>query len=82
MTAGGRSHDAVGVCAHELADPQLGLFLARLLSDSTNALAALINQELLPGASQEQIWTTCQAQLTQDRFPGRGWSPAAKCLWT
>lgn len=48
--AGGAHRDAVGVCAHELKDPQLALFLARLLEGPQGPLQqALISDELLHG---------------------------------
>ena len=47
---GGAFQDAVGVCAHELGDPQLALFLARLLEGEQGPLQqALLTKELLPG---------------------------------
>ena len=47
--AGGHLKDAVGVCAHELADPQLAIFVARLLDPEKGALlGALLANELLP----------------------------------
>ena len=47
--AGGHLKDAVGVCAHELADPQLAIFVARLLEPEQGALlGALLANELLP----------------------------------
>ena len=49
---GGAYKDAVGVCAHELGDPQLALFLARLLEGGQSPLQQhLLSQELLPGHS-------------------------------
>lgn len=48
--AGGAYKDAVGVCAHELGDPQLALFLARLLEGGQSPLQQhLLSRELLPG---------------------------------
>ena len=39
----------MGVCAHELADPQLALFLARLLEPTPGPLLAhVLAEELLP----------------------------------
>ena len=47
--AGGHLKDAVGVCAHELADPQLAIFVARLLEPKQGALLSnLLANELLP----------------------------------
>ncbi len=47
--AGGHLRDAVGVCAHELADPQLAIFVARLLEPDQGALlSSLLAKELLP----------------------------------
>ncbi len=41
----------MGVCAHELGDPQLALFLARLLEGEQGPLQqALLTKELLPGS--------------------------------
>ena len=49
MTAGGHLKDAVGVCAHELADPQLAIFVARLLEPQQSGLLSdLLANELLP----------------------------------
>ena len=49
---GGAYKDAIGVCAHELGDPQLALFLARLLEGGQGSLQQhLLSQELLPGHS-------------------------------
>ena len=46
---GGHLKDAVGVCAHELADPQLAIFVARLLEPKEGALLSnLLANELLP----------------------------------
>ena len=46
---GGHLKDAVGVCAHELADPQLAIFVARLLEPKQGALLSnLLGNELLP----------------------------------
>ncbi|CAL5224911.1 g7676 [Coccomyxa viridis] len=46
---GGHLKDAVGVCAHELADPQLAIFVARLLEPKQGALlSSLLAHELLP----------------------------------
>ncbi len=63
MHAAGEHKDAVGVCAREMDDPQLALFLARLLdgraspagaAGSTVApgplLRGVVTAELLPGA--------------------------------
>lgn len=47
--AGDHLKDAVGVCAHELADPQLAIFLARLLEPKQGALLShLLANDLLP----------------------------------
>lgn len=65
--AGGSFKDAIGVCAHEMGDPQLALFIGRLLqaapgssgsgggSGSTKdgvLLHDVINNDLLPGAKK------------------------------
>ena len=56
--AGGAYKDAVGVCAHELGDPQLALFLARLLEGGQSPLQQhLLSQELLPGHSMMLLGT-------------------------
>ena len=48
--AGGAYSDAVGVCSHELGDPQLALLLARILEGEQGPLQqALLAKELLPG---------------------------------
>ena len=40
----------MGVCAHELGDPQLALFLARLLEGEQGPLQqSLLSKELMPG---------------------------------
>ena len=50
LLTGGAYKDAVGVCAHELGDPQLALFLARLLEGGQSPLQQhLLSDELLPG---------------------------------
>ena len=47
--AGDHLKDAVGVCAHELADPQLAIFVARLLEPKQGALLSdLLTNDLLP----------------------------------
>ncbi|KAA6424834.1 MAG: hypothetical protein FRX49_05008 [Trebouxia sp. A1-2] len=58
---GGALQDAVGVCAHELGDPQLALFLARLLEGERGPLQqALVTKELLPGAQAlKDTWAEC-----------------------
>ncbi|KAL0048506.1 hypothetical protein WJX82_004799 [Trebouxia sp. C0006] len=58
---GGALQDAVGVCAHELGDPQLALFLARLLEGEQGTLQqALLTKELLPGAQAlKDTWAEC-----------------------
>ncbi|KAL0019249.1 hypothetical protein WJX77_001067 [Trebouxia sp. C0004] len=58
---GGALQDAVGVCAHELGDPQLALFLARLLEGEQGPLQqALLAKELLPGAqARKDTWAEC-----------------------
>ena len=49
VIAGGHLQDAVGVCAHELADPQLAIFVARLLEPQQRGLLSdLLANELLP----------------------------------
>ncbi len=54
--AGGALQDAVGVCAHELGDPQLALFLARLLEGEQGTLQqALLTKELLPGCVLDHL---------------------------
>ena len=60
--AGGALQDAVGVCAHELGDPQLALFLARLLEGEQGPLQqALLTKELLPGCVLDQFVTLFDA---------------------
>ena len=45
-------HDAVGVCAHEVGDPQLALFLARVLEGEQGPLQhALLTKHLVPGGA-------------------------------
>ena len=49
VAAGGHLKDAVGVCARELADPQLAIFVARLLEPQQSGLLSdLLANELLP----------------------------------
>jgi hypothetical protein len=52
---GGHLKDAVGVCANELADPQLAIFLCRILEPGSGQpgpmLRHLLNDELLPSES-------------------------------
>lgn len=63
---GGAYKDAVGVCATELGDPQLALFLARLLEGGQSPLQHhLLSRELLPGHSRLLLWRyrpTCCVQ--------------------
>ena len=55
LAAGGAYKDAVGVCAHEMKDPQLALFLARLLEGEHGPLQQnLISGDLLPGMLANQ----------------------------
>ena len=52
MHAAGQLRDAVGVCANELADPQLAIFLCRLLEPAGGYLLQhLLADELLPRVS-------------------------------
>lgn len=61
-TAGGRLKDAVGVCAHELADPQLAIFVARLLEPQQQGLLSnLLANELLP--SGQSLLHFCKRHL-------------------
>jgi hypothetical protein len=49
--AGGQPQDALSVCAREMGDPQLALFLGRLMETTQQPLLpALVKKELLPGA--------------------------------
>ncbi|BDA47164.1 probable DmX-like protein 2 at C-terminar half [Coccomyxa sp. Obi] len=51
----GQLRDAVGVCANELADPQLAIFLCRLLEPTPGPLLRhLLADELLPRALDKQ----------------------------
>lgn len=44
--------DAVSVCAREMGDPQLALFLARILETPQQSLVRqIVQKELLPGAA-------------------------------
>lgn len=62
--AGGAYKDAIGVCAHEMQDPQLALFLARLLEGEQGPLQqSLICQDLLPGLSSPDCPQHCNCQL-------------------
>ena len=50
LPAAGSHRDAVGVCGHEMRDPQLALFLARLLEPGNPQLQRdVIEDRLLPG---------------------------------
>ena len=50
LPAAGSNRDAVGVCGHEMRDPQLALFLARLLEPGNPQLQQeVIEDRLLPG---------------------------------
>ena len=50
MIAGESYRDAVGVCAHEMGDPQLALFLCHLLEGPQGPLQReLLTRDLLPG---------------------------------
>ncbi len=50
LPAAGSNKDAVGVCGHEMRDPQLALFLARLLEPGNPQLQQeIIDDRLLPG---------------------------------
>ncbi len=65
--AGGALQDAVGVCAHELGDPQLALFLARLLEGEQGPLQqALLTKELLPGCTLGPVKSLCCASLAME----------------
>lgn len=51
--AGGQLLDAVSVCAREMGDPQLALFLARLMETPEQPLVRdIVHKELLPGAGR------------------------------
>ena len=55
MCAGGQLADAVGVCARELGDPQLALFLGRIMESPEQPLVRqIVLKELLPGQSSRQ----------------------------
>ena len=48
--AGGQLLDAVGVCAQEMGDPQLALFLGRIMESPEQPLVSqIVHKELLPG---------------------------------
>ena len=49
VNAGGRYQDAVGVCAHEMGDPQLALFLCRILEGASGPLRSALLRELIQG---------------------------------
>lgn len=49
-TAGESHKDALGVCANEMGDPQLALFVSRILENSIGPLTTLlIEHELILG---------------------------------
>lgn len=51
--AGGQALDAVSVCAREMGDPQLALFLARLMETPDLRLVRdIVHKDLLPGAAR------------------------------
>ena len=47
--SGGSHEDAVGVCAHEMGDPQLALFLCNLLGGSCMGIKSRLLHELIEG---------------------------------
>lgn len=50
----------MGVCAHELGDPQLALFLARLLEGEQGPLQqSLLSKELMPGQHLPLLQVAC-----------------------
>eukprot|EP00884_Botryococcus_braunii_P004810 jgi/Botrbrau1/1432/Bobra.0063s0124.2 len=52
---GGSHKDALGVCANEMGDPQLALFVSRILENGIGALTArLIEHELILEAEESQ----------------------------
>ena len=62
VAAGGHLKDAVGVCAHELADPQLAIFVARLLEPQQRGLLSdLLANELLP--CRQPLLHSCKTHL-------------------
>ena len=65
MTAGGSARDAVGVCAHEMGDPQLALFLCHLLEGPHGQLQReLLTRDLLPGELQSSFGQPPRPQQT------------------
>ena len=55
MCAGGQLADAVGVCAREMGDPQLALFLGRIMESPEQPLVRqIVHKELLPGQSPRE----------------------------
>lgn len=53
---GGNPKDALGVCATEMGDPQLALFVARILEPQCGPLTTrLIQHELLPGTASHTL---------------------------
>ena len=62
VIAGGHLKDAVGVCAHELADPQLAIFVARLLEPQQRGLLSdLLANELMP--CRQPLLHSCKTHL-------------------
>jgi len=52
LTAGGSYRDAVGVCTHEMGDPQLALFLCQILEGASGPLRSTLLKELVKGSPQ------------------------------
>ncbi len=68
MHAAGQLRDAVGVCANELADPQLAIFLCRLLEPAGGPLLQhLLADELLPRVSISSSTITKNAHIHECR---------------
>ena len=75
--AAGHLRDAVGVCARELNDPQLALFLARLLEPTPGPLLRhTLADELLPRAAflyrQMSCIPTHNIMTTPEHLPFHG----------
>ena len=89
--AAGEHKDAVGVCAREMGDPQLALFLARLLDGRASPAAGaagsaaapgpllrgVIAGELLPGALPIAFWSVhVQGHCSRYQAPHQAGCPA------
>lgn len=79
--AGGSLKDALGVCAHELADPQLALFVSRVFENKIGpSTRHLIEKELLPGGLPYSTVLCCQFFLPTCHLSAFSCLSLALCL--